>query len=116
MASRAATVTWLSRSVMQVTWTGLLNGDTGDPVSLPAKADKSVHVWGTFGTGGTIKMRGRNSTSANYQDITDPTSTAISKTAEGVEQILENVLQIRPEVTAGDGTTNLSCSVLCTSK
>lgn len=94
-----------------VEWTGLLNTDSGAPIELPNYADRSVQVTGTFGAGGTIVIEG-SIDGTNYVTLTDPSSTAISKTAAFIEAVLENVRYIRPRVTAGDGTTSLTCTML----
>lgn len=99
-------------------WT-LANGDTGAPLSLPSLADKSVHIHGTFGTGGSVTLYGSNNPadftvaagSGTWIALTDPQGNAITKTAAAIEQILENVCFIAPKVTAGDGTTSLTVSI-----
>jgi len=39
--------------VALVKWAALGNGDTGAPFKFPRHTDRSVHVKGTFGAGGT---------------------------------------------------------------
>lgn len=84
-------------------WT-LANGDTGEPVYLPEFGDRSWQVEGTFGSGGSVRPEGSND-GTNYRALTDPTQTAIAQTAAGLKQILESTLMVRPNCTAGDGTT-----------
>lgn len=99
--------------VKLVEWTGLLNGDVGEYVSLPEYGDLTVTFGGTFGAGGTIKLRGNNGeTFTTNPDCTDPQGNAISKTGDGMELVAETPLRIRPEATAGDGSTNLTCRIL----
>lgn len=94
-------------------WTGLGNGDDGDPLTLPQFADRSVQVKGTFGAGGTIIIEGSNDPeSPTYAPLVDPQGSAISFTSAGIEQILEASYLIRPRVTAGDGTTSLTITIL----
>ncbi len=96
-----------------VSWTGLLNGDDGEPVQLGAYSDRSVQFVGTFGAGGTIVFEGSND-GTNYVTLTDPQGSAISKGAASLEGIVEPTRYVRPRVTAGDGTTNLQCHLfLC---
>ena len=96
-----------------ITWTGLLNGDDGQPIQMPECADGSIQFFGTFGAGGTIIWEGTNErTTANFIVLTDPQGTAISKTAAGIETCEESCFQRRPRVTAGDGTTNLTAVAL----
>jgi hypothetical protein len=93
-------------------WSGLTKAtdDTGDPVALPNRADRSVQVTGTFG-GGTIVIEG-SLDGTNYVTLTDPQGNSLSKTAAFLEAISEAVRYIRPRVTAGDGTTSLVCTIL----
>jgi len=93
------------------TWTALANGDTGAPVEVGDFAGLTVTFEGTFGTGGTVKLRGSND-GTNYYDLTNQAATAISKTAAGVSAVAEAPRYVRPEVTAGDGTTLLSCRLV----
>jgi hypothetical protein len=94
-----------------VTWSGLLNTDDGTPFEMVAGRDRSVQFQGTFGTGGTIVLEGSND-GTNYQTLADPSSTAISKTAASIEQVLEFTRFVRPRVTGGDGSTNLVCTMI----
>ena len=98
-------------------WTGLTNrtSDTGDPLNKPAFADRSVQVKGTFGTGGTVIIEGSNdreSDTPTYAPLVEPQGNAIIFAAAGIEQILESTYLIRPRVTAGDGTTSLTVTIL----
>lgn len=96
-------------------WTGLANGDSGDPLNKPSFADRSVQVKGTFGTGGTVIMEGSNDRETDtptYAPLVDPQGNAISFTSAGIEQILESTYLIRPRVTAGDGDTSLTVTIL----
>lgn len=98
-------------------WTGLTKRtlDTGEPLNLAAFADRSVQVKGTFGTGGTVIIEGSNDRESDtpiYAQLVDPQGNAISFTAAGIEQVLESTYLIRPRVTAGDGTTDLTVTIL----
>jgi hypothetical protein len=107
-----------------IIWTGLLNGDDGKPYVCPHRSDKCVQFKGTFGAGGTIILEGTNDQvfdtlgalqSVTYAQLTDPQGNNISKTAAAIEQVLENPNAIRPRVTAGDGTTALTCTAIISS-
>lgn len=97
-----------------ITWTGLLNGDDGQPIQMPECADGSIQFYGTFGAGGTIIWEGTNdrSSTANFIILTDPQGTTISKTAAAIETCEESAFRRRPRVTAGDGTTALTAVAL----
>jgi hypothetical protein len=101
----------LGNDTIKVTWTPLANGDTGVPVTFADYSDRSVEFSGTFGTGGTISMQGSNVGSA-YYILTDPQTSAITKTAAALEHIMEAAAYMRPIVSAGDGTTALTATML----
>jgi hypothetical protein len=98
-------------------WSGLLNTDSGAPLEIPAHADITVSIkGGTLGTGGTVTWEG------TLDDAEAPTQYGTVNKADGgpltqnalgaINQMLEHPLQIRPRVTAGDGSTNLIVRVL----
>ena len=93
------------------TWSSLANGDTGLTIDYPQFADRNVQVLGTFGSGGTLIMQGSND-KTNWHTLTDMTGSPISFTSAGVKMIQENTLYVRPSVTAGDGTTDLTAIVV----
>lgn len=97
----------IMRGVHQTVWSAVPNGNTGDPQTCPTMNDKSVQVVGTFGVGGSINIEGSND-GVNYTVLHDPSNAAITLTAAGIREILENPLYIRPNVTAGDGSTAIN--------
>jgi hypothetical protein len=121
MATRAqnAPVT-LNGGAILFSWSGLLVNDDGAALAVPWFAEKTVHVKGTFGAGGTAKIQFTNdgATAATFGALTaclarSPDSVAISITGEDGKIILENPVWLRPIITAGDGTTNLQCFIVC---
>lgn len=103
--------------VMLYQWTGLLKSsdDVGEPLVLPQYSDKTIHVTGTGGTGGAVTIEGSNELdSANWAALNDPQGSVLAMAVDTIEAILENAYRIRPRVTAGDGTTNLTVTVLVT--
>jgi len=118
MAERAYTEKELGGGVKLVTWTGLTKttDDTGAWYRNigPRFGDKSVHVFGTFGTGGTVAIQGSNEAEniTSNPILNDAQGNALSVSTGKIEQILENPAHIRPAVSAGDGTTNLTV-ILC---
>lgn len=94
-------------------WTGLANGDTGEAIEMPGSNDRSIHFQGTFGVGGSIQLEGTNElVPTNYHLLTDPQGNDIVKTAADLEAVTELTRWVRPRVTAGDGTTNLSAHLM----
>jgi hypothetical protein len=96
-----------------ITWSGLtFSGlDSGRPIQMAGSSDRSVQFTGTFGTGGSVLFEGSND-GTNYFTLTDPQGNTIVKTAAGGEQVIELTRYVRPRVTAGDGTTSITCSLL----
>lgn len=96
-----------------ISWGPLANGDTGKPVSRPALGDKSIQIEGTFGAGGTIVLEGSNQAAAtNFRTMTDPAANLLSLTAAGLKQVTEVTTWVRPNVTAGDGSTSLTVTLV----
>jgi hypothetical protein len=89
-------------------WPLMLNGDVGEPLVLHGYHDRSVQVEGTIGAAGSVTIEGSND-KTNYETINDPSSTALTFTSLAkIKGILEAVYQMRPHVTAGDGTTSIT--------
>jgi len=104
------TVENLEGNVRVITWDGLANGDTGSPYDVTYYNDISVQVYGTFGAGGNCRIQGTNQTGTPTQwaPLADPQGNILDFTSAGIEQVEENVIQLRPNITAGDGTTSLT--------
>jgi hypothetical protein len=111
MAERSPSIIQPGRSGVEhatlVTWSGLLNGDTGEQVSLTDFPDRTVQIVGTFGAGGAVNFEGSND-GTNWAILTDPQGNAITKTSAAIESVTETPRYVRPSVTAGDGSTDLS--------
>lgn len=100
-----------------VSWT-LANGDTGVPYQMPNQFSRSMHAFGTFGAGGSVKMRGSNEVAqpaagaTTWADLHDAQGVAIALTAAKVSTIGETTNWVSPMVTAGDGTTSITVAML----
>lgn len=114
MAVRAAQQVWNAKRNSSTTWNGLLNGDTGSPESPGRLSDRSVQVRGTFGAGGSCTIQGSND-GVIWATLRDPAGLALTFTTADLKQILENSLYVRPNVTAGDGTTSIIVILTVTS-
>lgn len=114
MAVRAGLVTYPARGVVKVVWSGLLNGDTGDFQGLMGYPDKAVSVKGTFGAAGSVSIQGTNDAGTTADIINDSRGEAnpLTFTAQDMRQVLENPEGVRPIVTAGDGTTSLTVTLI----
>lgn len=107
----AVTLPGPNYSLRLATWTPLLNSDQGAAFSFVDWADRCFQVSGTFGTGGTIVLEGSNN-GTDWSTLTDVAGQAMSYTAATVRQVSEAPQFVRPRVTAGDGTTSLTASLL----
>lgn len=129
MAETVRTASWKRTgltNVKQIVWSGLDGDDSGTAEKTAKYADKSVHIFGTFG-GATVTLYGSNDKDAVEADraagtlfqnktavwtvLVDPQGNSIAKTAASIEAILENPLYILPVVTGGDGTTDLTVAI-----
>ena len=115
MATIKPTVTDVSGSgdgsALLVVWSPLTEADVCQAVQFPKHSDKSIHVSGTFG-GATVTVNGANNSFATAGiGLRDPSSTAISFTAEGLKTILENTQQVKP-IAAGGAGQSLTISIL----
>jgi hypothetical protein len=110
-------ITRLNTTIMDVEifqWDNLALNDDGDVLESPKLADKTVQVYGTFGAGGKVILEGTcNLTSPVWAQMHDPQGNLLDFTSSTIRQVLENPLKIRPRVTTGDGTTNLTMVIIC---
>lgn len=111
-----------------VKWIGLLNGDDGEPYVVGHRLVKSVQLYGTLGAGGNCNIEGTldpvfdttgtklaGGSAPTYAVLNDPQGNALGMNAAKIEQVQEHVTAIRPKISAGDGTTSLTCVALFTS-
>lgn len=96
------------KSAAPLTFSGL---DQGGPIQLPAWADCSFQVDGTFGSGGSAALEGSND-GVTYGTLNDPFGVALNFTAASPRQATEHCQFVRPRVTAGDGSTALTMLAL----
>ena len=113
VATTSGAMVYVAAGVAKTTWAAIPNGNQGSPMSAPDYADKSVQVSGTFGAAGSVSIEGSNDGST-WHVLNDSRGegNAITLTAADTRTIMENPLFIRPNVTAGDGTTALTVSIV----
>ncbi len=119
MATRAVTFNGpTNESVVVASWTGLLNGDDGSLIRLGKWADKTVQVLGTVGVGGVVQIQGRNLTGGAWGQCHDPQGTLIAIAGDDNDPIViaESPLEMRPFISAGDGTTDLDVHIVTVAK
>lgn len=93
--------------VLSVVWGPFATGDTFTPYPNAGSADRSVHVYGTFG-GSTITVVGSNEPAnppTSLVALHDPSGAAISITVAGIAQVSEVTQWIAPVVTGGAGAS-----------
>lgn len=115
MAVQASSTKQHQVGTQVVTWAALANGDTGAPVFQPALPNRVMQVSGTFGVGGSVTLKG-SIDGVNYYVLRDDAGVAIAVTAAGMVQVGDHASYVMPEVTAGDGSTALTVSLLGTDK
>ena len=118
MATRGFVTSQASGRVHRFVWTGLLNGDDGDFVTIPGAADMTGQVIVVAaGAGDTIIFEGscEEGPPSNYFQLRDGGDNLISFTGSDGEMLVNMVAFIRPRVTGGDSTTNFTAILLARS-
>lgn len=105
-----------NQKTYQVTWAAMANGDTGAPIQAQfiGYSDRVIAVTGTFGAGGNMRCQGSLDGGTVYHTLKDAFGTAINLTAAGIASITEVTQFVRPNITAGDGTTALTVTLQMT--
>ena len=115
MATINATVTRNGdNSVVKFVWANLGQGDDVSPIpfEFAAWADRTIQIEGNFSGTATLEWEGSNDGGSNYHLLTDPQGNDLTKGAADLEQIMEVTELQRPRVGAGDGSTDLTVSVV----
>ena len=102
-----------SNPLVAQSWSALTTAnDRGSPFEWPLGADRSIHVYGNEGTGGTLVLEGSNKEAptdddADWVALNDTEGSAISVTAvPDLTNVGTLARWVRPRVTAGDGSTS----------
>lgn len=96
-----------------IKWAGLALNDTGVPFVFPSHADRSVRAQGVFGVAGACTIEASlEMVPTSYDTLNDPHDTPLVLQTSKIRAVLENATNIRPRVTAGDGTTALDVYLL----
>lgn len=95
-----------------IQWGPMQNGDIGKAVDMLAFADRSIQVEGVFGAGGNAEIQGSND-GATFRPLHDPVQNLldINSVSDKIKQIMEITRLLRPNITAGDGTTSLTVTI-----
>lgn len=101
---------------IKLTWSGLLNGDSGQPAAYTQFPIKTMTIAGTFGVAGNILMEGSNDEGATWFVLSDLQGVALGTlTAAAMKTVRETPALMRPRVTGGDGATSLRVDIVCVS-
>lgn len=92
------------RDGVVVTWSAIPNGNQGDPHGGPWSS-LYAYVTGTFGAAGSVRLEGSND-GTNWFALSPAALTAAGSFA--ALGAAEHPKYVRPNVTAGDGTTALN--------
>lgn len=96
-----------------ITWTLTTADPTGDAVTVPMYADKSIQAYSVAWGGSTVIPEGSNdSASSTFANLRDPNSVAISFTSDGLKQILENTYKLRPRLSNGGVAATVTIKIL----
>ncbi len=92
-----------------------MDDDTGAWVAMARYADKTIQVIGTFGASVDVDIQGSNELAPGaleFGQLSDPQGVSLSIGDVDPIVIAETPRVIRPIVTAGDGTTNLTVIIV----
>lgn len=97
-------------SCIRIVWTPVTENDTCAPAMFPEYADKSIQVFGTFGSA-SIALHGSNDGGTTYAALNMPSGSAIAITSAGIKAVLENTEYIKP-VSTGGSSSSVTIAVL----
>lgn len=99
--------------VITATWV-LGNADSGVAIQAPDAADRSIQLFGTFGSA-TVVVEGSNEiVPTTYATLNDAAGNALSKTSAGVFFVAEDVRWLRVRSSGGSGSA-ITCILLARS-
>ena len=92
-------------------WMTMLQGDDGLPIGNAQFTDRSVQAVGTWG-GATLTVEGSNDGGTTWATLQDAEGAALSISSNDFKQIMEVSELIRPNLTGGDGTTDIDVHIV----
>jgi hypothetical protein len=116
MAAIAPTTTPLAggNEVVLVRWTSITEADAGNAVEFPALKARTIQATGTFDSG-SVALHGSND-GTNFVALEDWEGNAIAITSAGLVKVGDlQVRQIKPVITGGGGTQDITINLLMSS-
>ncbi len=115
MAAVTPVITKHGNNTVTFSWTLTQADAVGHPIPerYSDYADRCVHIIGPTFASATVIWEGSGD-GATYAPLTDPQGNAISKTANGIEQVTETPIFQRPSSSGGGGTQSIV--VVCTAR
>lgn len=115
--SQAQGGVWTGKRTHKWTCNNLINGNQSSNHSGSRLSDKTVQVLGVFGAAGSLNIEGSNDGGTTWAILNDSRGEGnpLTFTGADIRNINENPDLIRANVTAGDGTTNLSVIIIASS-
>lgn len=105
-------------NLVVVRWPAMANGATGQPLVLDGRAGVycpvavSVQLTGTLGVGGNCQIQGSNLPTPTWVALNDLDGITLDMAALGLKGVSVPAYQYRPVVTAGDGNTSLTATMI----
>lgn len=95
--------------VLLATWAALALADTGGPLANTEHlSEKSFQLTGTLSAGGACTIEGSNDGGTTWATLKDKQGVAIVMTALGFATTQDKPGLVRPNISAGDGSTLLA--------
>ena len=95
-------------------WVGLKSGDTGEPFPMGSYSDKTIQVEGNFSGGASVSLEGTNNVnkaSPVYFTLHKTDLSHLTFSSPDGFAIIDNPHMIRPNVSGGDGSTDITVSL-----
>lgn len=114
MATIQPTLTVRDNGIVVAEWSGLGQGDDGAPIQMPnTEAHKCFQAFGNFSGTPTVNLEGSNADSGEFSNVSDdPGNSDIAATDNSLFFFTGKPLRLRPNVTSGDGSTDLTVRIV----
>lgn len=112
MATRPHTEKFIAAGVVEAIWTAITTTDRdGSPLRCASHPYRTVLVRGTPGGGSPSLAIEGSDNGTNWVTLDDNAGAALTFTAAGSGHCETSVPHIRPNLSGGDGTTNLTVAI-----